>query len=268
MNGVWRKIEVGALAGVVIAAALILLLSSEDSSPDAPETATANEKPEAPEAIAGLPAKEAPAERRRLAIPDRGHPIIWVRHGHTVEIHSSPGGPVARKVGDETEFGSPRVFSVERTKGRWAGVPNTFTGNGSLGWIRLDRRDLNSGHTERSIVVDLSDFRAQLLRGDRVVRTFTVAIGAPGTDTPTGRFAVTDTFRGDLNPAYGCCAVALTAVQPNLDSGWIGGDRIAIHGTAGPLGAAISHGCVRAADRDVSALVNAVPPGAPVVVKQ
>ena len=265
MNGVWRKIEVGALAGVVIAAALLLLLSSDDSSPDAPATARANEKPEA---IARPPAEETPAERGRLAIPDRGHPLIGVRRGHTVEIHSSPGGPVAQKVGDETEFGSSRVFSVERTKGRWAGVPNPFTGNGSLGWIRLDSRDLRSGYTERSIVVDLSDFRAQLLRGDRVVRTFTVAIGAPGTDTPTGRFAVTDTFRGDLNPAYGCCAVALTAVQPNLDSGWIGGDRIAIHGTAGPLGAAISHGCVRAADRDVSALVNAVPPGTPVTVKQ
>jgi hypothetical protein len=264
MDGVSRKIGLGVLAGMVIAAGALLLLGGDDASPEPAATTTAE-----PEATAETTtAQRTPAERHRLVLPDRGHPLVWVRDGHSVEIHSSPGGSVVREVGDETEFGSTRVFAVERTEGRWAGVPNPFTGNGTLGWIRLDARDLRSSYTERSIVVDLSDYRAQLFRGGRVARTFTVAIGAPGTDTPTGRFAVTDTFRGDLNPAYGCCAVALTAEQPNLDSGWVGGDRIAIHGTTGPLGVAISHGCVRAADRDVSALVDAVPPGAPVIVKQ
>ena len=48
----------------------------------------------------------------------------------------------------------------------------------------------------------------------------------------SGRFAVTDTFRGELNEAaYGCCALALSATQPSLPSGWFGGNRIAIHGT-------------------------------------
>jgi hypothetical protein len=265
MDGVSRKIGLGLLAGVLVAAATLLLLGRDDSSPESAGTATARSDPAATPQVS---AQRTPAERRRLVIPDRGHPIVWVRDGHSIEIHRSPGGSVVRKVGDETEFGSPRVFAVERTEGRWAGVPNPFTGNGALGWIRLDARDLRSGYTDRSIVVDLSEYQAQLLNGGRVARTFTVAIGAPGTDTPTGRYAVTDTFRGDLNPAYGCCAVALTAEQPNLDSGWVGGSRIAIHGTTGPLGVAISHGCVRAADRDVSALVNAVPPGAPVIVKQ
>jgi hypothetical protein len=268
MHGVSRKMAaaLGALLVAAIAAGAILLLSPNDSSPDKPNAATAAQAE--PRAIQEAKPQETRAERRRLVISDRGHPIVWVRHGHTVDIRSSPGGPVVRSVGDETEFGSQRVFAVERTDGRWAGVPNAFTGNGTLGWVRLDARQLRAGYTTRSILVDLSDFRAQLIKGDRVVRSFTVAIGAPGTDTPTGRFAVTDTFRGDLNPAYGCCAVALSAVQPNLDSGWIGGDRIAFHGTAGPLGVAISHGCIRAADRDVSALVNQVPPGTPVTVRQ
>jgi hypothetical protein len=253
MHGVSRKMAaaLGALLVAAIAAGAILLLSRDDSSPDKPNAATAAQAE--PRAIEEAKAQERRGERRRLVISDRGHPIVWVRHGHTVDIRSSPGGP---------------VFAVERTDGRWAGVPNAFTGNGTLGWVRLDARQLRAGYTTRSILVDLSDFRAQLMKGDRVVRSFTVAIGAPGTDTPTGRYAVTDTFRGDLNPAYGCCAVALSAVQPNLDSGWIGGDRIAFHGTAGPLGVAISHGCIRAADRDVSALVNQVPPGTPVTVRQ
>jgi lipoprotein-anchoring transpeptidase ErfK/SrfK len=100
------------------------------------------------------------------------------------------------------------------------------------------------------------------------VRSFAVTIGAPGVETPTGRFAVTDSFRGELDPAaYGCCALALSATQPHLPSGWLGGNRIAIHGTSGPLGVAASHGCVRAADEDVSALVARVPLGTPVFIR-
>ena len=96
---------------------------------------------------------------------------------------------------------------------------------------------------------------------------FPVTVGAPASPTPTGRFAVTDTFTGLRSSAYGCCALALSATQPSLPSGWLGGDRIAIHGTSGPLGEALSHGCVRAADADVRRLIREVPLGVPVVIR-
>src|SRR5690606_33741602 len=127
--------------------------------------------------------------------------------------------------------------------------------NGELAWVRLDPRRLVAGSVPWELRVDLSDYRLERLRRGDAVRPFPIAIGAPGSETPTGRFAVTDTFRGGLNPAYGCCAVALTARQASLPSGWMGGDRIAIHGTDGPLEAAVSHGCLRARDADVNALV-------------
>jgi L,D-transpeptidase catalytic domain len=264
-----------ALAG---AAALLALRGGTDPPPrtaaapvDEPPRAVADTRPAAasePRREAGADARPSASRERRPVPSGRGEPLVWVRRGREIQIHAAPGGPVVRTVGAETEFGSPRAFWVARTEGRWGGVPNPFTGNGTLGWIRLDPRDLRAGYTLHEIVVDLSDRRAELHRGGEVVRSFTVSIGAPGTDTPSGRFAVTDTFRGDLNPAYGCCAIALTAEQPSLPSGWLGGNRIAIHGTSGPLGAAISSGCVRAADRDVSALVRAVPPGAPVTVRE
>ena len=101
-----------------------------------------------------------------------------------------------------------------------------------------------------------------------MLRSFTVTVGAPSSSTPTGRFAVTDIFQGNLNPAYGCCAVATTARQSHLPSGWFGGDRIAIHGTSGPLGVAASHGCVRAANENVDALADRVHLGTPVVIRQ
>lgn len=219
---------------------------------------------------AAAPEPERGRKRTSIALdpPPGAYSLIWVRAGRRVEIRTEPGG--GERVGyvdRRTEFGSPTVFGVVRTRGRWAAVTTQALPNGELGWVRLDARRLGAGWTRVSIVVDLSQRTAVLRRGDRIVRSFAVTVGMPGAETPTGRFAVTDTFRGDLNPAYGCCALALSATQPNIPSGWLGGRRIAIHGTSGPLGAAASHGCVRAADADVDALVDRVPLGAPVFIR-
>jgi L,D-transpeptidase catalytic domain len=271
MEGAWRRFAAGALvlAALGAGAALILSEKSEPAPVPRPETVTKTVTEQLRAERAPRPERPAPERRPpEFELSKEGSPIVWVRSGERARIHASPGGEVVETVGDETEFGSRTIFAVFERRGEWAGVPNQFTGNGSLGWVKLENRTLSAGHTLREIVIDLSEFRGQLLIDGRPVRTFTVAIGAPGTTTPTGRFAVTDTFRGDLNPAYGCCAVALSAEQPNLPSGWLGGNRIAIHGTSGPLGEPISSGCVRAADRDVNALVDEVPPGAPVLIRQ
>ena len=212
---------------------------------------------------------ETIAEQPRvLELPKRGHPYVEVRRGRRVDLHAGPGGKVIATVEDETEFGSPTVFAVQRVRDGWAAVPTAHFENGRLAWLRLDARRLRARATHYSVEIDLSEFRTDLLFRDRVVNSFEVSIGMPEAPTPTGRFAVTDTFRGGLNAAYGCCAVALTARQARLPSGWLGGDRIAIHGTSGPLGAAISHGCVRAEDRQVSDLVDRLWPGTPVTIRQ
>jgi lipoprotein-anchoring transpeptidase ErfK/SrfK len=159
------------------------------------------------------------------------------------------------------------VFGVLRHQGDWAAVSTPEVANGQVGWVKLDPRRLRSGWVRTSIVVDLSLRRAEIRKGDRALRSFAVTVGAPGVETPTGRYAVTDTFRGDLGPAYGCCAVAISANQPHLPSGWLGGSRIAFHGTTGPLGVAASHGCVRAADADVNYLVQRALLGTPVFIR-
>jgi L,D-transpeptidase catalytic domain len=268
-----------AIVGVasLVAAAVLLLLGGveekEEPAIAAIEPVSDPIDSEPPDADRPEPAPAAPPERRerpQLEIdnPKGTYPVIWVRAGRRVEIRTEPrGGKHVGFADRRTEFDSPTVFGVLRTDGRWAGISTAALPNGQLGWVRLDPRRLRSGWTRFSIVVDLSERAAALRRGDRVERSFAVTVGMPGADTPTGRFAVTDTFRGDLNPAYGCCALAISATQPNLPSGWLGGRRIAIHGTSGPLGVAASNGCVRAADRDVSALVDRVPLGTPVFIR-
>ena len=170
-----------------------------------------------------------------------------------------------RVAGSQTEWGSERNFWIERTKRDWLGVPASELPNGELAWIRRSPAvDVNA--TPYSIVADVSARRVSLRRGDRVVHSFPVAVGAPGSPTPPGRYAVTDGLvaRGQYQAYYGCCVLALSGHQPNLPGYWIGGDRIAIHGTPEPVGGARSAGCLRATDPDLVSLFARVPLGAAV----
>ena len=103
-----------------------------------------------------------------------------------------------------------------------------------------------------------------------MVRRMHVAVGRPGSPTPTGRFSVTDKISGErFGPYYGCCILALSATQPHTPPGWTGGNRMAIHGTdaSSSIGTAASAGCLRAGDEDLNALMEWVPAGTPVVIR-
>ena len=271
-------IGTAALLALVAGAALAwVLLSRDGSEAIAPDTAAVPEpervvspgkaaKPSAERASKS--ARDEAVRRPELKLSHRGQPVVWLRRREQTPIRRAPAGKVVKKLRWRTEFGSRTTLAVFRRRGRWAGVSTPLLPNGQLGWVKLDPSRLRAGWTRYAIDVDLSTKSARLRLGKRVLRSFQVTIGAPGSPTPTGRFAVSDTFRGNLNPAYGCCALAITATQSSLPSGWLGGDRIAIHGTVGPLGVAVSHGCVRASNPDVSALVRRVGVGAPVVIHQ
>jgi L,D-transpeptidase catalytic domain len=212
---------------------------------------------------AGPSASDSP-----LRLSRRGRPIVWLRRGDRIPLRAAPRGEVVKELPWRTQFGSRTVLAVFARRGDWVGVPTPLLANGRLGWVKLDPSRLRAGWTRYSIHVDLSSGAARLRLGHRVLRSFPVTVGAPASPTPTGRFAVTDMFKGHLNPAYGCCALATTATQPRLPSGWLGGDRIAIHGTTDPVGGASSHGCIRAANADVGALVDRVGLGTPVLIHQ
>ena len=136
-----------------------------------------------------------------LLLPDVGNPLVQVRRHRRVDLYDEPGGSVIKTVRDETEFGSPTAFAVQRRRNGWAGVPTPYFENGRLAWVRLDPRRLKAYAVFYEVEVDLSDYQATLLRRDKPISTFPVSIGMPEAPTPTGHFAVTDTFRGGLNPA-------------------------------------------------------------------
>ena len=142
--------------------------------------------------------------------------------------------------------------------------------NGRLAWIREDPAKLVFHVTPYVIRADLSRRRLTLRRGRRAVARVPITVGAPGSPTPPGRYSVTDglTTSGTFGQTYGCCVLALSGHQTNLPPGWIGGDRMAIHGTTGAIGGASSAGCLRASDADMLSLFRRVPLGTPVLVRR
>lgn len=196
---------------------------------------------------------------------------MQVRPGHALALRSRPFGPVLARVGSTTQFGSPHSFSVVGTqRGRWLAVTEAGVGNNRVVWVDARAGGLRYERTRLELDVDLSTRTLTVTRDGAVLRRLSVGVGRAESPTPTGRFAVTDKLRGSAYSAsYGCCILALSAIQPNLPPGWSGGNRIAIHGTlaTGDFGRAVSAGCVHARDADLRYLMRAVPLGTPVVIR-
>jgi lipoprotein-anchoring transpeptidase ErfK/SrfK len=189
-----------------------------------------------------------------------GDPVAHVVRATT--LRATPGGRVIARIGPRTGFGQPRYVPVVRRRGSWLGVIATERPNGRIGWIpAAATKPLVS---RQRLVADLSQRRLRVLEGARVVLSIPVAVGAPATPTPTGRFGVTDSLVPAAGSPYGCCILALSGHQPHVPQGWTGGDRIAIHGTSDPasIGRAASSGCLRASDRDLRRLLDVVGLGA------
>ena len=184
-----------------------------------------------------------------------------------VTLHSEPGGDVLETLGPQTEFGSGIVVPVIERREGWIGVQSGLLDNGVLGWMRFDPRSMERLWTKYALRIDLSERTLQLRYGGEPLESYSVTVGAAGSDTPLGRFAITDAITFTGSPWYGCCALALTAHQPALPIGWIGGDRVAIHGTSGGVGLAESNGCIRATNETMRELFKRVPLGTPVVVQ-
>ena len=252
------------LPTLLVAAAVPLLgasvLPGLDSSPARPAHLTAHTTPAAS-------ATSRPAAVPRRAEP-RGFLTTRVRAGRTVTSWNRPGGRRIGRLGPRSDFGSPQVLSVAQRRGRWLGVVTSSRPNGKLAWVRRTPA-LRLSRLRYSLHADLSRRRLLLRRDGRAVEGLRVAIGRPGSPTPTGRFAVTDKIRGDrFGSYYGCCILALSGHQPRPPAGWRGGTRLAIHGTntPGTIGSAASAGCLRAGDRDLLVLMRRVPLGTPVFI--
>ncbi len=263
--------------GVASAAALLLALASSSTPREATPTIHLTRSRAHP-----TQAARTETRRRRPAVPqpvrvpalaDRpalgpAFAIVRLRPGARLALWRAPDRGFVRSLGPRTGFGSPVVLSVVKQHGGWLGVSTPALPNGKVGWVRREPGREQVYWTRYSLHVELAARRLSLVYGRRTVDRFDVTVGAPGSETPLGRFAITDALSFGESPYYGCCALALSARQTKPLPGWSGGKRIAIHGTPGPVGGAESHGCVRATDRTMRLLFRTIPLGTPVFVRE
>ncbi len=127
------------------------------------------------------------------------------------------------------------------------------------------------------VTVNRSTFELTLWKDLELAKTYTVAIGAQGFDTPEGLYSIENKA---VDPAWNvpdsdwagdlAGTVVPGGVPENpLKARWMGIYAGAgIHGTddVGSLGSAASHGCVRMAVGDVIELYDQVPVGAPIYI--
>jgi hypothetical protein len=279
-----------AVVGVLVAAGLLALalvpvfaiaspsLASGEGQPVEPaqtvqlEPAPASTEAPAQALVPVIPAPEP--EATPVEQPDKAKPkpkpflTAQIASG-AVALRNRPGGRIVTRLGETTEFGSPRSLSVVEQRGRWLGVVAPELGNGNIAWIDSRASGIRLGAIAMSVSIDLSRRLLVVKRGTKAVRRITIGVGAPGSPTPTGRFAVTDKIPGSrYGSYYGCCILALSAKQPNLPVGWTGGDRIAVHGTDDPwtVGQATSAGCPHASEADMRYLLRVLPLGTPVFI--
>lgn len=128
-----------------------------------------------------------------------------------------------------------------------------------------------------AVTVSREQRRARVFRRGRLVKSYTVAVGSPEYPTPTGRFVVQTMQK---NPAWNVpqSAWAGSLAGETIPSGdprnplvarWIGfNGSVGFHGTAsaGSLGSAASHGCIRMSPSDVIDLFERVRLSTPVLV--
>lgn len=126
------------------------------------------------------------------------------------------------------------------------------------------------------VLVDRSGFKLRLFKKLKLAKTYPIAVGQAGLETPAGLYTINDR---QVNPAWhvpnsawaGDLAGKVIPPGPGnpIVARWLGiYDGVGIHGTddIGSLGSAASHGCIRMNPTDVIALFPLVPMGTPVYI--
>jgi lipoprotein-anchoring transpeptidase ErfK/SrfK len=184
-----------------------------------------------------------------------------------------PGGNVLARFGPKNVNDYPTVFGVVAAvvradcSPRWYRVQLPKKPNGGTAFVRA--RALRVEAVASRVLIDVSQRRLTLYRSGKPVLTATVAVGAPSTPTPTGRFYVNQRLvPNDPGGPFGPGAIGISAFS-NVLTGWVQGGPVAIHGTNEPwsIGHAVSNGCIRLPNSTFDRVFRETSAGTPVIIR-
>ncbi len=193
---------------------------------------------------------------------------VQVLHdGVAVRSAADDSAATVTTLGAKTKLGSKTTLLALGEQDGWVQVALPTRPNGATGWVRST--DVKERDNSYEVRIELGAHRLTVTKDGEVAVTADVAVGAPGTPTPTGRFYITDLLENDdPSGAYGPFALGLSAHSDTLTE-FAGGDgQIGIHGTNDPssIGRSVSHGCVRLPNELIAGLARTLPLGTPVTI--
>jgi lipoprotein-anchoring transpeptidase ErfK/SrfK len=136
-----------------------------------------------------------------------------------------------------------------------------------MGWISA--ASTRTTATDWHIVVNRRARSVTVYSNGHQVRRYEAIVGKKSTPTPTGEFFVEENVRlpgGRPGAPFALATSARSKVFQEFEGG---PGQIALHGltnVGGTLGTAVSHGCVRLANRSISWLAARIKPGDPVTI--
>ena len=180
-------------------------------------------------------------------------------------VYTRPGGPPVAAL-PATELGSPTWVPVVQSRPGWDRVLLPARPNRSTGWIYLGGGELQTAYSPYRIQISLAARRLTVLDAGHSLGSWTVADGAAGTPTPTGRTFLL-ALLAPRQPAYSPLILPLGAHSDTLTTYGGGPGTVGLHGWPDPavFGHAVSHGCVRVPPAALRAL-SRIPLGSPVMI--
>ncbi|GAA6617007.1 L,D-transpeptidase [Scytonema sp. NUACC26] len=124
--------------------------------------------------------------------------------------------------------------------------------------------------------INLRQRQVTVYQGENLIKSYPIAVGRRGWETPVGSFRVRDMLVNPtwIHPKTGKSIPGGDAENP-LGNYWIGfwtngKDWVGFHGTPNPetVGTAASHGCIRMYNQDIEELFKLVSVGTPVTVER
>ncbi|MEU8307710.1 L,D-transpeptidase [Actinomadura sp. NPDC048955] len=201
-----------------------------------------------------LPRDEAPSAKSDGTV---------VHPNDAVPVSAKPGAPAVAEL-PSTQLKGPTWVPVVESRPGWRRVLLPSRPNGVTGWI--PDSGLKSARSSSAVKVDLGDKKLTLSQGGRQVGSWSVAIGAPKTPTPTGRTFMLASL-APAKPTFSPLVLPVGAHSATLDTFGGGPGTVAFHGwpSKSVFGKAVTHGCVRVPADALNKLAK-VPLGTPVQI--
>jgi lipoprotein-anchoring transpeptidase ErfK/SrfK len=155
-----------------------------------------------------------------------------------------------------------RGEDMERTAGREAGkweqrlILALFSLGLAIPSFAQTAQAPGTDRISRVVVVSIPDRKLAVIEDGNIIATFSVAVGAEASPSPTGEFQIVSRVS---NPTYYRPGTVIPSGKDNpVGTRWVGLSQkgYGIHGTNAPrsVGHAASHGCIRLRNRDMERL--------------